>query len=61
MINPQSLKLPMSRTNFHGLIDVRTIEVQLYSIDLKCPNAKGKYDIHDKAMYMRAPFLVGSI
>ena len=30
MINPQWLKLRMSRTNFHGPKDVRTIEVQLY-------------------------------
>ena len=30
MINPQWLKLPMSRTNFHGPKDVRAIEVLLY-------------------------------
>ena len=29
MINPQWLKLPMSRTNFRGPEDVRAIEVQL--------------------------------
>ena len=31
MINPQWLKLPTSRTNFHGPKDVRAIEVQLYT------------------------------
>ena len=30
MINRQWLKLPMSRTNFHGPKDVRAIEVRLY-------------------------------
>ena len=30
MINPQWLELPMSRTNFHGPKDIRTIEVRLY-------------------------------
>ena len=30
MINPQWLELLMSRTNFHGLKDVRAIEVRLY-------------------------------
>ena len=30
MINPQWLKLPMPRTNFHGPKDVRAIEVRLY-------------------------------
>ena len=30
MINPQCLELPMSRTQFHGPIDVRAIEVRLY-------------------------------
>ena len=30
MINPQSLELPMSRTVFHGLKDVRATEVRLY-------------------------------
>ena len=29
-INPQWLKLPISRTNFHGPKDVRAIEVWLY-------------------------------
>ena len=32
MINPHWLKLPMSRTNFHGPKDVRAIKVRLYSI-----------------------------
>ena len=30
MINPRWLKLPISRTNFHGLKDVRAIQVRLY-------------------------------
>ena len=30
MFNPQWLELPMSRTNFHGSKDVRTIEVRPY-------------------------------
>ena len=30
MINPQWLELPMSRTMFYGLKDVRAIEVRLY-------------------------------
>ena len=30
MINPEWFELPMSRTNFHGPNDVRTIEVRLY-------------------------------
>ena len=30
MIYRQRLKLPMSRTNFHGPKDVRAIEVRLY-------------------------------
>ena len=29
-VNPQWLKLPMSRTNFHGPKDIRAIEVRLY-------------------------------
>ena len=38
MINPQWLKLPMSRMNFHGPEDVRAIEVRLYVVGthLKC-------------------------
>ena len=31
MINPQWLKLPLSRTNIHGPKDVRAIEVGLYA------------------------------
>ena len=31
MINPQWLELLISRTNFHGPIDVRAIEVRLYN------------------------------
>ena len=30
MINPQLFELPISRTNFHGLRDIRAIEVRLY-------------------------------
>ena len=30
MINPQWLELPISRTNFHGLKEVRAIELRLY-------------------------------
>ena len=29
IINPQWLKVPISRTNFHGLRDVQAIEVRL--------------------------------
>ena len=36
MINPQWLELPMSRTNFHGPKDVRTIEVRLYGKRSEC-------------------------
>ena len=34
MINPQWLKLPMFRTNFHGPKDVRDIEIRLYFVVL---------------------------
>ena len=30
MINPRRFELPISRTNFHGLKDVRAIQVRLY-------------------------------
>ena len=30
MINPHWFELPLSRTNFHGPIGVRAIEVRLY-------------------------------
>ena len=32
MINPQWLKLPISRINFHGPKDVRAIEVRLQTL-----------------------------
>ena len=32
MINPQSLELSMSRTNFHGPDNVRAIEIRLYFV-----------------------------
>ena len=35
MINPQRLKLPLSRINLHGPKDVRAIEVGLYITDKK--------------------------
>ena len=34
MINPHWLEQPMSRINFHGLKDVRAIEVLLYFLSL---------------------------
>ena len=41
MTNPQWLELPMSRTNFHGLKDVRAIEVQLLCVRLNTPPVAG--------------------
>ena len=32
LINPHWLKLPLSRTNFHGPKGVRAIEVRLYMV-----------------------------
>ena len=34
MTNPQWLKLPMSRINFHGPKDVRAIEILLYVVGM---------------------------
>ena len=62
MINPQWLKLPMSRTHLHNPKDVRLIEVRLYIMLVASPiggwGGGGGREMHAKRGAFPAELLI---